>query len=169
MKRLFSALLVIALMLTMAVPCFAASEENTRTTTGVTYDSTSGTGYDPAGNRFRMTGYASLSGKRVIVHTEFEILNYGAGVTSSLDDTTQVVGTRESLVVFSDGTTSNNFSLNGSNPYYSSPGNVFHKDQTFTGIVSSVDCKHYLRAYAYDDDGNWRYTDISGSTNLWVT
>ena len=44
MKRLFSIFLVIVLMVTMAVPCFTASEEDARTTTGVTYDSTSDDG-----------------------------------------------------------------------------------------------------------------------------
>lgn len=168
MKRLLSFVLVVALAATLAVPCFAVSEEDTRSTTGVTYDSTSGTGYDPAWNRFRMTGYTSMSGKKVIVHTEFELLNYGYGEEESLDDTEQVAGTSGS-VVFSDGTALvNNRALTGSQSFSSSTGDTFYINYNFTGIVSSVDCKHYLKAYANDKDGNRTYKNIQGSTYVWV-
>lgn len=171
MKRTISLILTLAMVLVLAVPCFAAGEsdkkeEEARSVTGVTYDTTSGTGYDPVGNRFKMTGYASLSINRAVVHTEYAILNYAGGVTSGLNNTKQVVGTSAS-VVFSDGTTPNYHSLTGSTTSYGSAGNSFHRDQVFTGRIDSVSCRHYLDAS--NTTGTISTKTISGNTYTWMS
>lgn len=175
MKRTISLILTLAMVLVLAVPCFAAGEsdkkeEEARSVTGVTYDTTSGTVYDYAGNRFKMSGSVSISAYSAYVQTDFELLNYGGGVTSSLNDTEQLPGVSSSLVIFTDGTTSNNYSLNGNKSYSSSILGKYTRNQPFTGRIDSVSCTHSLKVRAFDQSEAVMATKIvTGSTYTWMS
>lgn len=74
MKRLFSVFLVIALMLTMAAPCFAASNLDEQ---AVPYGTSYTSATDRKGNEYRLTCTTTIDGVWVAVYTTYKVTDYG--------------------------------------------------------------------------------------------
>lgn len=152
MKRVFCWMLVLSLMMTMAVPCLAAENEDE----GVQpYSTSSRLVTDNLGNRYTVMGDTSAIGAYGSVFTSFSISTYGGGDKDSISTVKPSVST-DATVVFYGITTPNYTKLDKSTTFVagkeSGQVNAAH---TFTASISSLSCTHSF----------WTNSGASGSFN----
>lgn len=150
MKRAMSLILTLAMVFVLAVPCFAAEARVEPRSSYSKYVS------DDDGNRFRVTGTATISGYVAIVLTSFSVTNYAEGDPESIIGITETVSASGS-VYFSDGTTPNHSALSCTSTYDGKASGSTSDSANFTAPPSNVNSTHVFDTSSGIDGFSFNY------------
>lgn len=137
MKRLFSVFLVIALILTMAVPCFAASNLDEQ---AVPYGTSYTSATDTKGNEYRLTCTTTIDGVWVAVYTTYRVTDYGDTLDIPFENIKKTT-TVEADVYFNDGARPSLDVLWDDDDAYGETGGAYDA-LAFANSIQSVNSDH---------------------------
>lgn len=136
MRRLISVFLALALMMTLAVPCFAA-ENGSQVSTYAT-----NTVSDGLGNTYKVNYFSGISGAAVTVYTIYERTTESA--TNTYSDLKYTVVAKGYVLLR--WTTNTEETISDTVTVTGSRTATAQKAQSFIGIVASVNGEHTFKA-----------------------